>query len=66
MITHDGALWQKVRMPQQPAFHPDAFVDYIPYFIEAIKSKMDQWAKLAKTRRDASRWSSRRGRLPPT
>ena len=49
MITHDGALWQKVRMPQQPAFHPDAFVDYVPYFIEAIKSKMDQWAKLAKT-----------------
>jgi cytochrome P450 len=49
MITHDGALWQKVRMPQQPAFHPDAFVDYIPYFIEAIKSKMDQWAKLAKS-----------------
>jgi cytochrome P450 len=49
MITHDGALWQKVRMPQQPAFHPDAFVDYVPYFIEAIKSKMDQWAHLAKT-----------------
>ena len=20
MITHDGALWQKIRMPQQPAF----------------------------------------------
>jgi cytochrome P450 len=49
MITHDGALWQKVRMPQQPAFHPDAFVDYVPYFIEAIKSKLDQWAKLAKS-----------------
>ncbi len=36
-------------MPQQPAFHPDAFVDYVPYFIEAIKSKMEQWAHLAKT-----------------
>jgi len=23
MITHDGALWQKTRMPQQPTFHPD-------------------------------------------
>ncbi len=49
MITHDGALWQKVRMPQQPAFHPDAFTEYVPFFIDAIKSKMDQWAKLAKS-----------------
>jgi cytochrome P450 len=30
MITHDGALWQKIRMPQQPAFHPDMFGEYIP------------------------------------
>lgn len=49
MITHDGALWQKVRMPQQPAFHPDAFTEYVPFFIDAIKSKMEQWAKLAKS-----------------
>ncbi|MFA5948924.1 MAG: cytochrome P450 [Hyphomicrobium sp.] len=49
MITHDGALWQKIRMPQQPAFHPDAFTDYIPFFNEAIKSKMAQWGELAKT-----------------
>lgn len=49
MITHDGALWQKIRMPQQPAFHPDAFTDYIPYFIEAIKTKMANWGELAKT-----------------
>ena len=49
MITHDGALWQKIRMPQQPAFHPDAFGDYIPYFIEAIKTKMANWGELAKT-----------------
>ncbi|MBX9864758.1 MAG: cytochrome P450 [Hyphomicrobium sp.] len=49
MITHDGALWQKIRMPQQPAFHPDAFGDYIPYFIDAIKSKMAAWGELAKT-----------------
>lgn len=49
MITHDGALWQKVRMPQQPAFHPDAFVDYVPYFIEAIKTKMANWGALAKS-----------------
>jgi cytochrome P450 len=49
MITHDGALWQKIRMPQQPAFHPDVFVEYIPYFLTAIRSKMDLWAQYART-----------------
>ncbi len=49
MITHDGALWQKIRLPQQPAFHPDMFAEYIPYFIQAIRTKMDLWANLAKT-----------------
>lgn len=49
MITHDGALWQKIRMPQQPAFHPDAFGDYIPYFLTAIRAKMKIWEELAKT-----------------
>ncbi|MFM9942496.1 MAG: cytochrome P450 [Hyphomicrobiaceae bacterium] len=49
MITHDGALWQKIRMPQQPAFHPDMFAEYIPYFIAAIKKKMDVWSELAQT-----------------
>ncbi len=49
MITHDGALWQKIRMPQQPAFHPDMFAEYIPYFLTAIRSKMELWAELART-----------------
>ncbi len=49
MITHDGALWQKIRMPQQPAFHPDMFAEYIPYFLAAIRSKMDQWSAYAKS-----------------
>ncbi|MBN9260579.1 MAG: cytochrome P450 [Hyphomicrobium sp.] len=49
MITHDGALWQKIRMPQQPAFHPDMFAEYIPYFLTAIRQKMDNWAELART-----------------
>jgi cytochrome P450 len=49
MITNDGALWQKIRMPQQPAFHPDMFAEYIPYFLEAIHTKMDLWAGLAKS-----------------
>ena len=49
MITHDGALWQKIRMPQQPAFHPDMFAEYIPYFLKAIDSKMALWTDLAKS-----------------
>ena len=49
MITNDGALWQKIRMPQQPAFHPDMFAEYIPYFLAAIRTKMEIWAKLAKS-----------------
>lgn len=49
MITHDGALWQKIRMPQQPAFHPDMFAEYIPYFLKAIQSKMELWSRLAKS-----------------
>ena len=49
MITLDGKLWQKIRMPQQPAFHPDAFAGYIPYFNQAIQQKMKIWADLAKS-----------------
>jgi cytochrome P450 len=49
MITNDGVLWQKIRLPQQPAFHPDMFAEYIPYFLQAIRTKMDLWARLAKT-----------------
>ena len=52
MITHDGALWQKIRMPQQPAFHPDMFAEYIPYFLDAIRTKMDIWAEARADRRD--------------
>jgi cytochrome P450 len=49
MITNDGALWQKIRMPQQPAFHPDMFAEYIPYFLAAIRSKMEIWRGLARS-----------------
>jgi cytochrome P450 len=49
MITNDGALWQKIRMPQQPAFHPDMFAEYVPYFVTAIHTKMDIWSQLAKS-----------------
>ncbi|MEZ5774310.1 MAG: cytochrome P450 [Hyphomicrobiaceae bacterium] len=49
MITVDGALWQKIRAPQQPAFHPDMFAEYIPYFMQAIRAKMGVWKDLART-----------------
>jgi cytochrome P450 len=49
MITVDGALWQKIRAPQQPAFHPDMFAEYIPYFIEAIRAKERVWGELARS-----------------
>ena len=49
MITVDGALWQKIRAPQQPAFHPHMFEEYFPYLMSAINSKMARWAKFAST-----------------
>ena len=49
MITVDGALWQKIRAPQQPAFHPHMFEDYFPYLMSAIDSKMARWGKFAST-----------------
>ncbi|MFM1815422.1 MAG: hypothetical protein RLZ98_2117 [Pseudomonadota bacterium] len=49
MITHDGVLWQKIRMPQQPAFHPDMFAEYIPYFLDAIRKKMGMWEETARS-----------------
>src|SRR4029078_9653051 len=47
MTTNDGVLWQKIRMPQQPAFHPDMFAEYIPYFLAAIRTKMEISQKLS-------------------
>ena len=47
MITVDGALWQKIRRPQQAAFHPAKFEEYFPYLIDAIDSKIARWDKLA-------------------
>ncbi len=49
MITVDGALWQRLRSPQQPAFHPNMFEVYFPYLMSAIESKMARWAKFAST-----------------
>lgn len=49
MITVDGALWQRIRMPQQAAFHPHMFEDYFPYLMEAIRTKSDIWADYARS-----------------
>ena len=49
MITVDGALWQNIRTPQQPAFHPKQFEEYFPFLQEAIKTKCDRFSELAKS-----------------
>lgn len=49
MITIDGALWQKIRKPQQAAFHPAKFEEYFPYLISAIDSKLERWNTLAES-----------------
>jgi enediyne biosynthesis protein E7 len=46
MITMDGALWQKMRAIQQPAFHPDALAEYVPYLLSAIDARVDRWRGL--------------------
>jgi cytochrome P450 len=46
MITMDGALWQKMRAIQQPAFHPDALAEYVPHFFAAIDRRLDRWRNI--------------------
>ena len=47
MITIDGALWQKIRKPQQPAFHPNMYAEYLPYFHAAVENRITAWNKIA-------------------
>ena len=49
MITIDGALWQKIRKPQQPAFHPNMYADYIPYFRSAVETRIKAWDEISET-----------------
>ncbi len=49
MITIDGALWQKIRRPQQAAFHPNKFEEYFPFLMEAIRTKSEIWSEYAKS-----------------
>jgi hypothetical protein len=47
MITVDGALWQKIRQPQQPRVHPHVYTAYLSYLLVSIRKKMDEWSALA-------------------
>jgi cytochrome P450 len=49
MITMDGALWQKMRGLQQPAFHPDMMSEYVPHFLTAIGKRKDRLAQIARS-----------------
>jgi cytochrome P450 len=49
MITIDGALWQKIRIPQQPAFMPKMFNEYLPYLLSSVRDKTKQWERFAET-----------------
>jgi cytochrome P450 len=49
MITVDGVLWQKIRMPQQAAFQPKMFNEYLPYLLSSVKDKSGQFSRYAKT-----------------
>lgn len=49
MITHDGALWQKIRMPQQPAFQPKMYGEYLPYLLTSVEDKARDFERYAAT-----------------
>ncbi|MBX2805906.1 MAG: cytochrome P450 [Hyphomicrobiales bacterium] len=49
MITIDGALWQKIRMPQQQAFTPKMFSEYLPYLLSSVKDKARDWERIAES-----------------
>ncbi len=49
MITVDGALWQKIRMPQQAAFQPKMFGEYLPYLLSSVQDKANEFEKFAET-----------------
>lgn len=49
MITVDGPLWHKIRRPQQAAFHPAKFEEYLPFLLEALRSKAERWEQYAET-----------------
>lgn len=49
MITVDGALWQKIRMPQQAAFSPKMYGEYLPYLLSSVQDKARDFERYAET-----------------
>ncbi|MEL6421326.1 MAG: cytochrome P450 [Pseudomonadota bacterium] len=49
MITIDGALWQQIRTPQQAAFHPAKFEEYLPFLLDSLRGKAARWEALAES-----------------
>jgi enediyne biosynthesis protein E7 len=47
LVTVDGALWQKIRMPQQAAFQPKMYNEYVPHLLAALDGKAREWEGLA-------------------
>lgn len=47
MITVDGALWQKIRMPQQAAFQPKMYGEYLPYLLASVQERARRWDEFA-------------------
>lgn len=49
MITIDGALWQRIRTPQQAAFHPSKLGEYLPFLLASLRDKSKRWDALAES-----------------
>ncbi len=49
MITMDGRLWQKIRMPQQAAFQPKMYGEYLPYLLSSVQDKARDFDRYAET-----------------
>jgi enediyne biosynthesis protein E7 len=49
MITVDGALWQKIRIPQQAAFQPKMFEEYLPYLLSSVRDKACDFDRYVRT-----------------
>lgn len=49
MITVDGALWQKIRQPQQPYFHPKVYEDYFPHLLTSVRLRAARWSDYAES-----------------
>ena len=49
MITVDGALWQKIRKPQQEACHPQKVEEYYQFLMDGNRAKSEVGAESAKS-----------------